>query len=113
MTPRDHHLRSLTRRHFFQQSTAFGIGSLALANLLTNNTPARAAAPTGGVASATLSRAPTPIERTRLTALYAQQLDHFQQSPQSAKQIADAPDAAAWTMLCNVLLNLDETLTKE
>jgi hypothetical protein len=59
------------------------------------------------------ARHPTPAERTRLAALYAQQLAEFQQSPESAKQIADTPDRAAWTMVCNVLLNLDETLTKE
>ena len=46
MTPRDHYLRSITRRHFFRQSTAFGIGSLALANLLTDN--ALSAAPLTG-----------------------------------------------------------------
>jgi hypothetical protein len=37
MTPHDHHLRSLTRRHFFRQSTAFGIGSLALASLFNDH----------------------------------------------------------------------------
>jgi len=37
----------------------------------------------------------------------------LQQSGESAKQIADTPERAAWTMVCNVLLNLDETLTKE
>jgi mono/diheme cytochrome c family protein len=61
----------------------------------------------------TTARHPTPAERTRLAALYTQQLAQFQQSPESAKQIADTPDQAAWAMLCNVLLNLDETLTKE
>jgi hypothetical protein len=61
----------------------------------------------------TTARTPTHTERTRLTTLYAQQLEQFQQSPEATKQIADTPESAALTLLCNTLLNLDETLTKE
>jgi hypothetical protein len=61
----------------------------------------------------TTARHPTALERNRLAALYAQQLAQFQKEPESARQVAETPDRAAWTMVCNVLLNLDETLTKE
>jgi mono/diheme cytochrome c family protein len=61
----------------------------------------------------TTARHSTPAERSRLASLYDQQLAQFQKDPESAKQVADTPERAAWTMVCNVLLNLDETLTKE
>jgi mono/diheme cytochrome c family protein len=70
-----------------------------------------------------LSRPPTKAERERLLALYEQQLKSFEHDPQSATQLVsqgtaaqldkvDVRKLAAWTMVANALLNLDETLTK-
>jgi uncharacterized protein (DUF1501 family) len=41
------HLRSLTRRHFFRQTAGFGIGTMALANLLRADNAAAPAVPAG------------------------------------------------------------------
>jgi hypothetical protein len=68
----------------------------------------------------TLSREATPEEVTRLVALYDGERQHYQQRSAAARQVAsardpqaDAADLAAWTMVANVLLNLDETVTKQ
>ena len=67
-----------------------------------------------------LTRKPTAIELERLVALYNQQLANYKASPQAAEQLVKgeakelpAPELAAWTIVANVLLNLDETLTKQ
>jgi len=61
-----------------------------------------------------------PAELDRLAALYNQQLANYKASPQTANQLLKgenrelpAPELAAWTLVANVLLNLDETLTKQ
>jgi hypothetical protein len=86
-----------------------------------------------------VARPPTPAELARLVALFELQLDNFRQDASAAEQFAqtaaynkpltsssiakeqktdsDATDArhaevAAWTVVANVLLNLDEALTK-
>lgn len=70
-----------------------------------------------------LGRMPDEREWQRLLALYEQALTKFQQSPQDAVPMAtiplgpvpdgmDAAELAAWTVVGNVLLNLDEFLAK-
>lgn len=71
-----------------------------------------------------LSRPPAPPEAKRLRAYLDSQLKGFRADPTAAKLVAtegtlDPPPAdadprelAAWTMVANVMLNLDETLTK-
>jgi hypothetical protein len=86
-----------------------------------------------------LARAPEPAEIERLIALYEGQLEHYSKDAQAAEAIAgkqesnkqadkptndskadatatvaDSPTAerAAWTVVANVLLNLDEAVTK-
>ena len=61
-----------------------------------------------------------PAELDRLAALYDQQLANYKASPKTADQLLKgenrelpAPELAAWTLVANVLLNLDETLTKQ
>lgn len=70
-----------------------------------------------------LIRNPQSAEIDRLTKLYERELDQYQHDVKSAAVMADsglgapptglpAPELAAWTVISNVLLNLDETLTK-
>ena len=71
----------------------------------------------------TLTRKPNDQELTLLEHLYTDQLTHYTQDKQAAGALLkvgesekpkDLDDAtlAAWTALANVLLNLDETITK-
>jgi hypothetical protein len=60
-----------------------------------------------------VARRPAPDEVKRLGALYQQQLERYRKDEASAKKLAGSPEHAAWTVVANVLLNLDETLTKE
>ncbi len=70
-----------------------------------------------------LARAPRPGETKRLVELYEQELAHFRLDAVSAEKMADSElgkpadkmdviELAAWTVVANVLLNLDETITK-
>lgn len=70
-----------------------------------------------------VARPPTKAERERLASLYRQQLKSFERDAKSAEALVrqgfaerpthlDVRKLAAWMMLGNVLLNLDETLTK-
>ncbi|MFZ4986763.1 MAG: DUF1553 domain-containing protein, partial [Blastocatellia bacterium] len=65
-----------------------------------------------------LTRAPSTAELARLERLYHEQLEIYRRDPAAARQVAkgmagDPAEAAALTMVANVLLNLDEMLTKE
>ncbi len=71
-----------------------------------------------------LARHPTKPERQRLVNLYQQQLSSFEHDLGAAETLVsqgaaerpaslDLRKLAAWMMVGNVLLNLDETLTKE
>jgi hypothetical protein len=71
-----------------------------------------------------VARRPSERELERLAAYFDQELEHFRRDARSAKEIAlngdvkaiagaDIAEFAAWTMVANVLLNLDETVTKE
>jgi hypothetical protein len=68
------------------------------------------------------SRLPTAAELERLRAFHAETRKRYTAAPDQAAEAlglakgatasADALDLAAWTMVANVLLNLDETVTK-
>jgi hypothetical protein len=68
-----------------------------------------------------LSRTPTSGEIDRIIASYKAHLEHFRTDRGSAESVVkdyevggtDAGEQAAWTLVANALLNLDETLTKE
>jgi mono/diheme cytochrome c family protein len=68
-----------------------------------------------------LTRRPTAPELNRLLAYYRSEAGYFQKDPKAAGLVAkgfagpsaDLPEAAAWTMVSNVLLNLDEAITEE
>jgi mono/diheme cytochrome c family protein len=69
------------------------------------------------------SRMPRPEESQVLLDIYEKQLARFKQDPEAAKKLTtvgetpapaemDLSELAAWTAIGNVLLNLDETITK-
>jgi hypothetical protein len=70
-----------------------------------------------------LARRPGEKELRRLAESYRQQLEIYRRDIEGAKKIAqgvaaedqngDSAEIAAWTLVANVLLNLDEMLTKE
>jgi len=70
-----------------------------------------------------LSRNPSEDELNRLTGFHAKSVERFRADPAKAKDVATQPlgaapagvdiaELAAWTMVGNVLLNLDEMLMK-
>jgi hypothetical protein len=61
-----------------------------------------------------VARAPTAAERAVLMDLVRSELAHFRSDAAAARRVAGADDAelAAWTVAANVLLNLDETLSR-
>ncbi len=67
------------------------------------------------------ARTPAPGEVSRILASYAEQLARFRGDPAAARSVVadyavtgfDAAEQAAWTLVANAILNLDETLTKE
>ncbi|MBS1713810.1 MAG: PSD1 domain-containing protein [Armatimonadetes bacterium] len=58
------------------------------------------------------ARIPTEEESARLLKLYARLKDRYDKDPEAAAKLAKTPDDAAWTMVANTLLNLDETITR-
>ncbi len=60
----------------------------------------------------TVSRPPKPGELDRILGGLEKERAWFAAHPGDAKELGGA-ETAAWTMISNVLLNLDETLTKE
>src|SRR5204862_272678 len=65
--------------------------------------------------------APRADEVDLLASELKRQTDHYRRNPAAAKAVfkshrdtpVDPVAAAAWTMVANILINLDETLTKE
>jgi mono/diheme cytochrome c family protein len=68
-----------------------------------------------------VARTPKQPELDRIMAAFAQHLEQFRRDPDRARQViggievpgAGVAEQAAWTLVANALLNLDETLTKE
>jgi hypothetical protein len=70
-----------------------------------------------------LARLPTEAETARLLALFRREAEHFANDEKAALQLATEPlgplpsgtapvELAAWTVVANVVLNLDEALTR-
>ncbi len=61
------------------------------------------------------SRHPSDMERDSIIEAFERQRQHFLNNPKEAESVYGKPNAelAAWTMVSNTLLNLDETVTKE
>jgi len=68
-----------------------------------------------------VARPPQPAELQRLAALVAQQRDQFKSDAAAAEKLAPKPpppsvapyEAATWTAVARVMLNLDEFITRE
>jgi hypothetical protein len=62
-----------------------------------------------------VSRRPDPDETKTLLGFLNRQTQRFDSEKKSAAALAGSSDAplAAWTAVCRVLLNMDETITKE
>jgi hypothetical protein len=68
-----------------------------------------------------VARMPKTAEVDRLVAAFTQHLDQFRREPDRARQVigsvpvpgVDAAEQAAWTLVGNALLNLDEAITRE
>jgi mono/diheme cytochrome c family protein len=69
-----------------------------------------------------VARPPRPEEVSRIAASYQKEVERFRAQSDAATKVAagiewpsstDAAERAAWTIVANALLNLDETLTKE
>lgn len=56
-------------------------------------------------------RRPNKQELANLDGLFAKLLKRYKADPAAAKKLGGSPEQAAWTMVGNVLLNLDETVT--
>jgi len=67
------------------------------------------------------ARTPRPEEVERIVASYTRQLERFRKESDAAARVikghavagVDAAEQAAWTLVANTLLNLDEALTRE
>ncbi len=68
-----------------------------------------------------VARQPLDVEVDHLTKVFEQELKHFEDHPQAAQKLISAKDRpegvgasrmAAWLYVANILLNLDETITK-
>lgn len=68
-----------------------------------------------------VARQPLDVEVDHLTKVFEQELKHFEDQPQAAQKLISAKDRpegvgasrmAAWLYVANILLNLDETITK-
>jgi hypothetical protein len=67
-----------------------------------------------------VAREPSAVELQHLEAVFRQELTHYQQHPDAAQAIVgkrsgeriDAHELAAWFHIANILLNLDETITR-
>jgi hypothetical protein len=68
-----------------------------------------------------VARRPTAEETADVAEFYKKQFDSYSADPEAAYKAIDAkpgslpnaPELAAWTMVANVLLNMDETITKD
>jgi mono/diheme cytochrome c family protein len=95
----------------------------ALASRILRDEPTRNPAPAARATYAfrlVVTRSPTTAEVERVVASYQEHLERFRKAPEAAARAIkgyavesiDPAEQAAWTLVANALLNLDEVLTK-
>ena len=102
---------------------AFFEAARALAKRIINEAPADPRSRAAQAFRITTSRRPRAEEVKRVIALYEAEITRFTRDVKAAKALlndyatalddSQSAEMAAWTMVANVLLNLDESLTKE
>ena len=94
---------------------AFFEAAQAMARRIMKEVPGDTAAKAAYGFRLVTARKPDAKERDLLVAVYARELGYFQRQPAEAVRVSGGSDSAlaAWTMVSNALLNLDETITKE
>jgi hypothetical protein len=101
---------------------AFFEAAVALAARVLRDAPSQATAQRAAYAfRLVVTRAPTPEETARIVASYSRHLEDFRREPEAAARVikaspaagVDAAEQAAWALVANALLNLDEALTRE
>ena len=102
---------------------AFVEAARALARRVLQEAPAEPRARATLAFRLCVARSPESGELAELAGLFQQERDHFRADREAATRLlaglqppprpAEAPELAAWTVVANVILNLDETLTKE
>ena len=102
----------------FEAARALARRMMAAPSASASGNPSRTRAALG--VTLVLSREAKPDELTRLVALYDDERRHYLERSADASLLLGSregavsdPDLAAWTMVANVLLNLDETVTKQ
>jgi hypothetical protein len=112
-------LTALNDEAYFEAARALA------ARVLRETTNAPSASTSDGLATYAFrlvaTRAPAAGELQRIVASYAAQLDRFRKDPAAAARVVkgyavegvDPAEQAAWTLVANALLNLDEAVTKE
>jgi len=107
-------LTTLNDPVFFEAAQALG------RKILQDGGPDAAARATYGFRRC-LTRRPTTQELDRILMYYLNEVGYFQKDTQAANSVAkgytgppaNLPEVAAWTMVSNVLLNLDQAITEE
>jgi len=102
---------------------AFFEAARALAKWIINETPSDPRSRAARAFRITTSRRPREAEVKRVIGLYEAEITRFTKDVKAAKALlndyaktlddSQSAEMAAWTMVANVLLNLDESLTKE
>jgi Protein of unknown function (DUF1553)/Protein of unknown function (DUF1549)/Planctomycete cytochrome C len=112
-------LTTLNDAAYFEAARALARRMIAEPTIATGEDAARVRAALGF--RIVTSRGPKPPELERILTAYRQQLEQFRAHPERAAQAiegyavtgVDPGEQAAWTLVANALLNLDETITKE
>ena len=109
-------LTTLNDEAFFEAAQA--LAARVLRETPTANAPMHRAAYAFRLA---LTRTASPAELEQIVASYAKQAERFRAQPEKAARVIqgyavggiETADQAAWTLVANALLNLDEALTKQ